>query len=127
MNLSDLLPTGVAGPAGTSGTSGSSYYFITGYTGTNLTLSADLAGDYIRTTSATAVTINIPTQASASWPDNTEILIEQAGAGQITFSPALGVVVNTSETLKTQKQYSIVAIKRVSSDVWTFFGERELV
>jgi hypothetical protein len=127
MNLSDLLPTGVAGPAGTSGTSGSSYYFVTGYTGTNLTLSADLAGDYIRTTSATAVTINIPTQASASWPDNTEILIEQAGAGQITFSPALGVVVNTSETLKTQKQYSIVAIKRVSSDVWTFFGERELV
>jgi hypothetical protein len=127
MILSDLLPTGVAGPAGTSGTSGSSYYFITGYTGTNLTLSADLAGDYIRTTSATAVTINIPTQASVSWPDNTEILIEQAGAGQITFSPAVGVVVNTSETLKTQKQYSVVAIKRVSSDVWTFFGERELV
>ncbi len=127
MNLSALVPTGVAGPAGTSGTSGASYYFITGYTGTNLTLSADLAGDYIRTTSATAVTINIPAQVSASWPDNTEILIEQAGAGQVTFSPAVGVTVNTSETLKTQKQYSVVAIKRVSSDVWTFFGERELL
>ena len=54
-------------------------------------------------------------------------MLEQAGAGQVTFATGTGVVINTSETLKTQKQYSVVALKNVSGNVWTLFGERELV
>ena len=69
----------------------------------------------------------MPNQTSVTWVDNTEIIIEQAGAGQITLSAGSGVTINTSETLKTQKQYSVVGLKRVASDTWTLFGERELL
>lgn len=103
------------------------YYSISGYAGTSLTLALEHAGEYIRTTSATAVTITVPPQASVDWVDNTEMLFEQAGAGQITFAAGAGVTINSSQTLKTEKQYSVAAIKRVSSNVWTLFGEREAV
>jgi hypothetical protein len=124
--------TGTSGVNGTSGTSGaggggSSYFVVTGYAGNSLTLALDHAGDYIRTTSATPVTITVPPQSSVVWVDNTEIMFEQAGAGQITLTTGTGVTINSSESLKTEKQYSVVAIKRTSSNVWTFFGERELV
>ena len=126
------LLAGAGGTSGTSGTSGgggggSSYYVITGYAGTGLTLALGHAGDYIRTTSASAVTVTVPPQSSVTWVDDTEILLEQAGAGQVTFTTGAGVVINTSETLLTQKQYSVVALKRVSSDVWTLLGERQLL
>jgi hypothetical protein len=126
------LLAGAGGSSGTSGTSGgggggSSYYIVTGYAGTSLTLALGHAGDYIRTTSATAVTVTVPPQSSVTWVDDTEILLEQAGAGQVTFTTGAGVVINSSETLKTQKQYSVVALKRTSSDIWTLLGERELL
>jgi hypothetical protein len=111
----------------TIGPFGPQYYLVSGFTGTSLTLALGHAGDYIRTTAATAVTITVPPQASVAWIDDTEILLEQAGAGQVTFTTGAGVVINSSETLKTQKQYSVVALKRASSNVWTLFGERELL
>jgi hypothetical protein len=111
----------------TIGPFGPQYYLVSGFTGTGLTLALGHAGDYIRTTAATAVTITVPPQASVAWIDSSEILVEQAGAGQVTFTTGAGVVINTSETLKTQKQYSVVALKRASSNVWTLLGERELL
>jgi hypothetical protein len=92
-----------------------------------LTLELGHASDYIRTTSATAVTITVPPTSVVNWVNDTEILFEQAGAGQITFTTGTGVVINTSETLKTQKQYSVAALKMVSGNIWTLLGERELL
>lgn len=112
---------------GGGGSSASSYFIVSGFTGTALTLALGHAGDYIRTTAATAVTITVPPTSSVNWVTDTEIMLEQAGAGQVTFATGTGVVINTSETLKTQKQYSVVALKNVSGDVWTLFGERELL
>jgi hypothetical protein len=54
-------------------------------------------------------------------------MFEQAGAGQITFAGGSGVTINSSETLKSQKQYSVLGVKRVASDTWTLTGDRELV
>ena len=118
---------GTSGTNGTSGTSGLSYFIVTGYAGTGLTLELNHAGDYIRTTAATAVTVTVPPTSSVNWVTDTEIMLEQAGAGQVTFTTGASVIINTSETLKTQKQYSVVALKMVSGNVWTLFGERELV
>jgi hypothetical protein len=111
----------------TIGPFGPQYYLVSGFTGTALTLALGHASDYIRTTSATAVTITVPPTSVVNWVNNTEILFEQAGAGQITFATGTGVVINTSETLKTQKQYSVAALKMVSGNVWTLLGERELL
>jgi hypothetical protein len=112
---------------GTGSILGTAYFMVVTSSATNITMSLAEAGDYFRTTAATAVGIQIPPQSSVAWPSNTEIMFEQAGAGQITFTTGSGVTINSSETLKTQKQYSVVAIKRVASDIWTLTGERELL
>jgi hypothetical protein len=106
---------------------GTAYFIVVTSSATNITLSLAESGDYFRTTAATAVGIQVPPQSSVAWPSNTEIMFEQAGAGQITFTTGSGVTINSSETLKTQKQYSVVGLKRVASDIWTLTGERELV
>jgi len=108
-------------------TTGASYSIVRTQSGTTYTLVLGDAGDYIQTTSTTAVTITVPTQASVTWAADTEIYFEQNNTGQITFVGASGVTINSSETLKTFARYSVVALKRVASDVWTLTGERALV
>ena len=108
-------------------TTGASYSTVRTQSGTSYTLVLGDAGDYIQTTSTTAVTITVPTQASVTWAADTEIYFEQNNTGQITFVGASGVTINSSETLKTFARYSVVALKRVASDVWTLTGERALV
>jgi uncharacterized protein YdeI (BOF family) len=108
-------------------TTGASYSTVRTQSGTTYTLVLGDAGDYIQTTSTTAVTITVPTQASVTWAADTEIYFEQNNTGQITFVGASGVTINSSETLKTFARYSVVALKRVAENVWTLTGERALV
>jgi len=108
-------------------TSGASYSAVRTQSGTTYTLVLGDAGDYIQTTSTTAVTITVPTQVSVTWAADTEIYFEQNNTGQITFVGASGVTINSSETLKSFARYSVLALKRVASDVWTLTGERALV
>jgi len=108
-------------------TTGASYSIVRTQSGTTYTLVLGDAGDYIQTTSTTAVTITVPTQASVTWAADTEIYFEQNNTGQITFVGASGVTINTSETLKTAARYAVVALKRVASNTWTLTGERELI
>jgi hypothetical protein len=108
-------------------TSGASYSAVRTQSGTTYTLVLGDAGDYIQTTSSTAVTITVPTQVSVTWAADTEIYFEQNNTGQITFVGASGVTINSSETLKTAARYAVVALKRVAENVWTLTGERELI
>ena len=106
---------------------GASYSTVRTQSGTTYTLVLGDAGDYIQTTSSTAVTITVPLQSSVAWVADTEIYFEQNNTGQITIAGASGVTVNSSETLKSFARYSVLALKRVASDVWTLTGERALV
>lgn len=92
---------------------------------TSITLALTDAGDYIRCTASSAVTITVPLQSSVAWLADTEIYIEQNGTGQVTIAGASGVTVNSSQTLKTASRYSVIALKRVASDVWTLLGDRQ--
>ena len=94
---------------------------------TSYTLVLGDAGDYIQTTSTTAVTITVPAQSSVTWAADTEIYFEQNNTGQITIAGAVGVTINSSETLKSFARYSVIALKRVAENVWTLTGERALV
>ena len=105
---------------------GASYSAVRTQSGTTYTLVLGDAGDYIQTTSTTAVTITVPLQSSVAWVADTEIYFEQNNTGQITIAGASGVTVNSSETLKTAGRYSVIALKRVASDTWTLTGERQL-
>jgi hypothetical protein len=112
---------------GTGSVYGTAYSIVTSSAATNITLSLADSGKYFRTTAATAVGVQVRTQANIPWPDNAEIMFEQAGAGQITLAGEAGVTINSSETLKTLKQYSVVGLKRVASNTWTLNGERQLL
>ncbi len=103
-----------------------SYSTVRTQSGTTYTLVLGDAGDYIQTTSTTAVTITVPLQSSVAWAADTEIYFEQNNTGQITIAGASGVTINSSETLKTAGRYSVIALKRVASDTWTLTGERQL-
>ena len=105
---------------------GASYSTVRTQSGTTYTLVLGDAGDYIQTTSTTAVTITVPLQSSVAWVADTEIYFEQNNTGQITIAGASGVTINSSETLKTAGRYSVIALKRVASDTWTLTGERQL-
>ena len=108
-------------------TTGASYSIVRTQSGTTYTLVLGDAGDYIQTTSSTAVTITVPPQSSVTWVADTEIYFEQNGTGQLTIAAGSGVTINSSETLKTAARYAVIALKRVASDTWTLTGERELI
>ena len=94
------------------------------YTGTSIVLGTGDASEYLRTTSATAVTAAIPPQSSVTWAADTEIIIEQAGAGKVTISGGTGVTLNYNSTSpSTSDQYAVIGLKRVSQNVWTLFGD----
>jgi hypothetical protein len=110
-----------------SGGSGSSYSVVRTESGTSYTLALTDAGDYIQTTSTSAVTITVPLQSSVSWAADTEIMFEQGNTGQLTIVGASGVTINSSSTLKSRTRYSVIGLKRISSDVWTLVGDRAIV
>jgi hypothetical protein len=110
-----------------TGGGGNSYSTVRTQSGTTYTLVLGDAGDYIQTTSTTAVTITVPPQSSVTWAADTEIYFEQNNTGQITIAAGSGVTINSSETLKSFARYSVIALKRVAENVWTLTGERALV
>lgn len=93
---------------------------------TSYTLDATDAGKYLRFTASSAVTITIPFNV---FQTDREIVIEQAGTGQLEVTPASGVTLNNSSanTRRTAERYAVIALKCVASNVFTLTGERELV
>ena len=119
--------SGVDGASGTSGTSGINAFPVVEYNTTNLVLSLGDSSEYLRINGATEVTVAIPPQSSVSWASDTEIVMEQISNGQLSLSGGSGVTINKppSTLSKTREQYSVIAIKRVSQNVWTVFGDLE--
>lgn len=97
---------------------------VTDNAGTAITLALSDAGRYMRTTAATAVAITVAPQSSVVWEADTEIHIQQGGAGTVTISPGSGVTVNRMSTVTNilAGQYGVVTLKRTGSNVWTLFG-----
>ena len=76
------------------------------------------AGKTVTLSNASAVTLNIPAQATVSWADNTQLNFLNLGAGTVTITPAATVTINgTPLTLTTSKGGSLV---RTASNTWTF-------
>lgn len=55
------------------------------------------------------------------------LYVTQANAsGQVTIVPGNGVTINTSETLKTRKQWSVLGLLKTGSATTLLHGDREL-
>jgi hypothetical protein len=117
--------TGVTGATGVTGPTGATYFTVITDATTARTLLVADAFDYIRFTSGTAVTVTVQNQAGTSWVADTEILLEQGGAGQITVTGAASVSVLSSQTLKSSKQYAVIGLKRVAENTWILIGDRQ--
>lgn len=81
------------------------------------------ANTLIRTTSASAVTFTVPTNASVAFDIGTAISVFQSGAGDVTFSPSGGVTINSSGGFtKLNGQYASAVLLKVDTDVWDLVG-----
>lgn len=82
------------------------------------------AGKFIQMSVATANTLTIPPNSSVAFPINTEILFSQAGVGQVTITPGVGVTVNAADAaLKSRKQHSVAGIVKIDTNTWLAFGD----
>lgn len=81
-------------------------------------------GEYLRSTSATAVSLTVPPQATVAWPDNAEIHLRVAGAGAVTLVAGAGVTLNAPSggTLVLNQRMS-VTLKLVASNEWDVVGQ----
>ena len=81
------------------------------------------AGRCLEVDSATDVNITIPPQSSVAFTDDTEIELIQFGAGQITVVAGSGVTLHSFlDSYVSAGQYAVLALKRLSSDVWILTG-----
>lgn len=82
---------------------------------------------YVRSTSATALTLTIQPQASFTYTAGFQCVLFQAGAGTLTIQADTGVTLNGvsagSTTISEQRQSA--ALVRNASDNWDISGSRE--
>lgn len=74
-------------------------------------------------TSASAVTVTVPLNATIAFPVNTQIDLVQLGAGAVTFVGAGGVTLTSqSGSFSIYGQYSGVSLLKTATDTWTIIG-----
>jgi hypothetical protein len=69
--------------------------------------------------------MDLTVPASAAYDTYAEFVIEQRGAGLVRLVAANGVTINSTETLQSSGQYSVMGLKRTDTNVYTLTGERE--
>lgn len=73
---------------------------------------------------ASPITITVDTNANQAFRDGDIVAVRQGLAGQVTFSPAGGVTINSAAgDLKTNVQFSQAVIEYRGTDVWQLSGD----
>jgi hypothetical protein len=121
--------TGLSG-GGTSGTVTVAFDYGVGnqaienaQTGTTYTLALTDAGKMVTLTNASAITLTIPTNATAAFPVNTRIDLLQYGAGQVTIAGAGVTIQSSGAKLKLTGQYSGASLWKKATDTWVLIGD----
>lgn len=91
-------------------------------TGTTYTLVLTDVAKVISMSNAAAITLTVPTNASVAFPTGTQILVYQAGAGQITVSGAGVTLRSFGSRLKAAGQYAVIGLLKIATDEWVVFG-----
>ena len=98
---------------------------INAQTGTTYTVALADAGYLITTSSNSAVTVSIPTDATTNFPVGTQILVMQLGLGQVTVSAVTPgtTAVNSKNGTKTSGQYAVISLIKVAANSWVVGGD----
>lgn len=78
---------------------------------------------FIEVGSSSATNIIIPTNASVAFPIGTNIVILQAGTGQVSITGQSGVTINGTPGLKTRAQWSLLTLIKRGTDAWVVAGD----
>lgn len=81
------------------------------------------AGQLVTMSSASASTFTVPANSVVAFPVGAVLSVIQAGAGQITLTPANGVTINTPSSLTTRAQYSTVSAIQTAVNTWNAGGD----
>ncbi|QYW01055.1 minor tail protein [Gordonia phage AlumE] len=88
------------------------------------TLVATDANKAVEVTSASAVNITIPTDASVNFPIGTVIEVDQIGAGKVSIVGASGVTVQAAVTTPTTRaQFSALVLRKRAANLWLVTGD----
>jgi len=72
---------------------------------------------------STEIIVTVPLNSSVSLPVGYQVSFVQIGAGQVTFSGASGVTINSdSSKNKIATRYSAASLIQTSANVWVLFG-----
>lgn len=98
---------------------------INAQTGTSYTLALTDAAKTVTLTNASAITLNINTDANVNFAIGTQILLYQGGAGQVTIAattPATTNIRSQGSKLKISGQYGLAGVMKIAANEWVAFG-----
>lgn len=96
---------------------------INAQTGTTYSLVLTDAGKSVECANAAAIAVTVPTNASQAFKIGAQVEVIQAGAGQVTITPASGVTLKKAIGLKTRAQESPLILRKVATDTWRVMGD----
>lgn len=108
-DIANLAPGG-SGGAGLAG--------VNDQTGTSYTLAPSDADKDVRCTNASAVALNIDTQANSGITIGFTCLFSQGGAGTVTATALAGVTLRAPNGAATTAQYDVRGLEYLGSNEW---------
>lgn len=113
--------TGTTGSNGSNGTNGSDLAGINPQTASYTLVLSD-ASKLVTMDNASANNLTVPPNASVAIPINTQILVQQIGAGQTTIVAGSGVTINSYAGLKLMGQWAMCVLIKTDTNTWTAGG-----
>lgn len=93
-------------------------------TGVLFTPAVSDAERYIRLNNSAAITVSVPSDATANIPVGSTITFEQTGTGTVTFVAGSGATVNSRDGLSsTVGQYSVASLIKTAANTFTLTGD----
>lgn len=95
---------------------------VNAQTGTTYTLVASDTAKVISLSNAASITLTIPTNSSTAFPTGTQVILYQAGAGQVTVGGAGVTIRSQGSRLKLAGQYAVATLIKIGTDEWILAG-----
>lgn len=96
---------------------------VNAQTGTTYTLALGDAAEMVSLSNASAITLTVPPNSSVAFPTGTQIILYQAGAGQVTVAAGSGVTIRSQGSkLKLTGQYAVASLIKIGTNEWILAG-----
>lgn len=100
---------------------------ILAYSGSSNTLALVDGSKYLRVFHPTNTDMIIPNNTIVPFGVGTVIQLRQCSTGQIQFVTGSGIILNSSETIRTRKSGSLIGLIKVATNEWDLSGDLELM